>query len=166
MIKNKKIDADLLKACEINVKFFGKSYFDLNKIKFVKYPSRLKFNKIWKKRFKVDSMKNNVGFVKESSFFRKFCFNEFFEIHMLTKEVLKKEDYFDEKYYFKILVHELAHIFLKFFFNKESIEYPEEWLCYYIASQTEYHNPIFLKGKRLWDDINNLKRDRYQNDNL
>jgi len=147
-------ESKLKKAYDINTKFFGKIPLSLNKIKLKICPSRKIFNKFYRKYYKKHPEGNHrVAFVTNyRPKWKTFFSIKVIEIFIVSENVFEKEKEFDRGYYFNVLVHEMAHIFLKY---SKDVHNLEEYLCYYVANQKKYHEECYLLGKKHWNFIKN-----------
>lgn len=140
---------ELKKAYNINVKFFGRIPIKLEEIKMYKYESRKEFNNIYKKyHHKKPESKDIVGFVNyRLPFWKKFFLGTKFQIFIISENIFEQERVFDRGYYFNVLIHEVAHIFLMY--NKILNEIGE-CICYYVANQQKFHKNEYLLGKKIF----------------
>jgi len=142
----------LKKAYNINQKFFGKIPLKLKEIKLYKCESREEFNNIFKKYHKKKPEgKHIVAFVSNKpSFWQSILGRKRgrWKIFIVSEDVFEKEGVFDREYYFNVLIHEVAHIFLRY--QQEMFHRAMEYICYFIANQRKFHKKEYLLGKKLF----------------
>jgi|SRR3989344_3049913 len=142
---------DYKNAFEIAKNKLKDVHINYDNIDFYEYKTREEFNKKYRKLLSKNPEGNwIVGFACSSSKFRRFILKKIGEVHIISKEVFKKEAEF-KNYYFNVLVHEISHIFLWFSSINESFH---EYLCYYIANQRRYHKNEYKKGRKIFNLLN------------
>jgi len=149
--KNKDLLKKAYNKCE---RILGKNPFKVNQVSLFIHNSRKEFNKIWRKFHKRDSDKHEVGFVVPSKIYRRILLKKKFEIHILSKKAFDLESDFDRSYFFKVLVHEMSHIFL---YHAEYLKDVGELTCYYVANQKKFHEKEYRLGKRLMRIVKNVR---------